>query len=310
MARGKSISVYLIDGIANGKIKAQISNWNGIAYKIPRDLLTECRDFEAFQQSGVYFLFGFKSVYIGQAEVRKTGKGIHQRILDHETDKYSDCWNEVVIFTTKDNSLGRTDISYLENRFYNMAVKAGNYRVQNANEPTIGTVTEEKEAELDEFIDQAELILGALGYHAFEPEYAPISPAQVSSDFRIPPIGENSRGQFTLEGSSVPALPNESLKVGAFVRTAMRNLSQNGYVFSTAALDDMCTSQWATINFHTDKPFMKRYVPGQTDNRGTDGKQVRFWSERFTFGTETVYISKEWYERQRALFVNWYRLLY
>ena len=28
-------------------------------------------------------------------------------------------WDEVVIFTRKDNSLGRTDISYLENRFYN-----------------------------------------------------------------------------------------------------------------------------------------------------------------------------------------------
>lgn len=35
MARGKVISVYLIDGEANGKIKASISNWNGIAYKIP-----------------------------------------------------------------------------------------------------------------------------------------------------------------------------------------------------------------------------------------------------------------------------------
>ena len=119
MARGKSINVYLIDGIANGKIKAQISNWNGVAYKIPRELLDECKDFEAFKQSGVYFLFGNKSVYVGQAEVRKSGKGIHQRIVDHETDKYKDGWDEVVIFTTKDNSLGRTDISYLENRFYN-----------------------------------------------------------------------------------------------------------------------------------------------------------------------------------------------
>ena len=108
MARGKVISVYLIDGVANGKIKATISNWNGIAYKIPRRLLDECKELEAFKQSGVYFLFGNNMVYVGQAEVRKNGKGIHQRIIDHENDKYKDCWDEVVIFTRKDNSLGRT----------------------------------------------------------------------------------------------------------------------------------------------------------------------------------------------------------
>lgn len=39
MARGKVISVYLIDGEANGKIKASISNWNGIAcYNIERKI--------------------------------------------------------------------------------------------------------------------------------------------------------------------------------------------------------------------------------------------------------------------------------
>ena len=48
MARGKVISVYLIDGAANGKIKATISNWNGIAYKIPRKLLDECKELDAF----------------------------------------------------------------------------------------------------------------------------------------------------------------------------------------------------------------------------------------------------------------------
>lgn len=107
MGRGKSINVYLIDGEATGKIQAKISNWNGIAYKIPRNLLSECKNLEAFNQSGVYFLFGADMVYVGQAEVRKNGKGIHQRILDHENDKYRNCWDEVVIFTRQDNSLER-----------------------------------------------------------------------------------------------------------------------------------------------------------------------------------------------------------
>lgn len=201
MARGKVISVYLIDGVANGKIKATITNWNGIAYKIPRGLLDECKELEAFKQSGVYFLFGNNMVYVGQAEVRKNGKGIHQRILDHENDKYKDCWDEVVIFTRKDNSLGRTDISYLENRFYNKALEAGRFHVQNGNEPTIGTVTEEKESELEEYIDQAELVLGALGYKVFE--------SRITSE----PVGENS-SEETIQGKKIPDLPEGVIGVG------------------------------------------------------------------------------------------------
>ena len=178
MARGKNISVFLMDRSANGKIKAQISNWNGIAYKIPRDCLADCKNLDEFGQSGVYYLFGYGNVYVGQAEVRKSGKGILQRIIDHQNDKHCDAWEEVVIFTAKDNSLGRTDLSYLENRFYNIAKKSGRYTVLNSNEPTMGTVTEEKEAELEEFIDQAELILGALGYKIFEKQQVITQPTQ------------------------------------------------------------------------------------------------------------------------------------
>lgn len=219
MARGKVISVYLIDGVANGKIKATISNWNGIAYKIPRRLLDECKELDAFKQSGVYFLFGNNMVYVGQAEVRKNGKGIHQRILDHENDKYKDYWDEVVIFTRKDNSLGRTDISYLENRFYNKALEAGRFHVQNGNEPTIGTVTEEKESELEEYIDQAELVLGALGYKVFEPMTASISVPKAEQEHLV-------------SNRSVPDLPEGVTKVGDFILQSMRNLETSGYVFS------------------------------------------------------------------------------
>lgn len=297
MARGKNISVFLIDGVANGKIKAQISNWNGIAYKIPREFLSECKDLDAFQQSGVYFLFGYKSVYVGQAEVRKSGKGIHQRILDHESDKYKDCWDEVVIFTTKDNSLGRTDISYLENRFYNKALKANRYSLQNGVEPTIGTVTEEKEDELEEFMDQAELILGALGYKVFEPE-------------RMLHTSEIPKDEVVPKKINIPPLPDKGdIKIGSYVRTVMRNLSESGYIFEESVIDEMCDSRWSNEHFHTDKPFMKRYVEGVTDNKSPDGKYVRFWSEIFTFGKTEVYLSKEWYPNHFKLFDAWYSSL-
>src|SRR5699024_9471331 len=107
----------------------------------------------------------------------------------------------------------------------------------------------------------------------------------------------------------LPELPSNDLKIGKFIRQAMRNLSKSGYVFSADTIERMLTKEWSLEVFHTEKPFMKRYIEGVTDTRGPEGKYVRFWSEVFTFGTEQVYISKEWYEGQRKRFIDWYESL-
>ena len=53
--RGKSINLYLMDGNSNGRIKCCLSNWTGVAYKIPRTELDKCKDRDDLKQSGVYF---------------------------------------------------------------------------------------------------------------------------------------------------------------------------------------------------------------------------------------------------------------
>lgn len=299
------ISVYLIDGVANGKIKATITNWNGIAYKIPRGLLDECKELEAFKQSGVYFLFGNNMVYVGQAEVRKNGKGIHQRILDHENDKYKDCWDEVVIFTRKDNSLGRTDISYLENRFYNKALEAGRFHVQNGNEPTIGTVTEEKESELEEYIDQAELVLGALGYKVFEPRIT------------LEPVWANS-SEETIQGIKIPDLPEGVIGVGDFILQAMRNLEASGYIFSDEQMQTLlnpveCNKKELFNLQNSNVAFFKLYNPDEEKPHYLNGMQRYYTPKKviLTFGKYKVLLTKEWYDKynHRELFKEWYMSL-
>lgn len=71
--------------------------------------------------------------------------------------------------TTQNNSFGPTEISYLENRFTNIAIEIDRYKVRNVNDPNPGNVTEEKESELEEFIDYSEMVLGVLGYKIFVP---------------------------------------------------------------------------------------------------------------------------------------------
>ena len=173
--RGKSINLFLMDGDAGGRIKCTLANWTGVAYKIPRTALDKCKERDDLKQSGVYFLFGISDetgkgvVYIGQAGARKNGEGILNRLQEHKRSPEKDYWTEAIVFTTSNNSFGPTEISYLENRFCNLAIEANRYEVKNGNDPTSGNITGEKESEMEEFIDYAEVIMGTLGHKLFEP---------------------------------------------------------------------------------------------------------------------------------------------
>ena len=120
--RGKCISLYLIDGDVNGRVKCTLANWTGLVIKIPRTALDLCKDREELKQTGVYLLFGKDDlseknvVYVGQAGVRKNGEGILYRLLEHNRNPKKDYWTEAIAITTSNDSLGPTEISYLEHR--------------------------------------------------------------------------------------------------------------------------------------------------------------------------------------------------
>lgn len=173
--RGKSINLFLMDGEASGRIKCTLANWTGVAYRIPRTALDLCKERNDLKQSGVYFLFGTSDqtgnnvVYIGQAGARKNGEGLLNRLQEHKRNSDKDYWTEAVVFTTSNNSFGQTEISYLENRCCGLALAANRYDIKNGNNPTQGNITEEKESELEEFVDYARIVMGALGHKVFEP---------------------------------------------------------------------------------------------------------------------------------------------
>ena len=172
MANGKNFNLFLMDGEATGRIKCTLANWTGIAYKIPRTYLEKCKERADLKQSGVYFLFGKNNqdeeqVYIGQADARNNGNGVLSRIIEHLKDV--EYFSEVIILTTQNNSFGKTEISYLENRFTSLAIDNVRYTVINKNTPNGSNITEEKESELEDFIEYSKMILGVLGYKIFIP---------------------------------------------------------------------------------------------------------------------------------------------
>lgn len=183
MSKSKSINVFLIDGQTTGRIKCSIQNWTGIAYKIPRNKLEQCKDGNGdinthLKYAGIYFLLSndqtqeIPMIYIGQAGFRNSGGGILKRLLEHkknEKELYYEDWNEIICLTNQNGSFGATEISYLENTFHKIAVEADRYDVKNGNEPNAGNLTEEKESELEEYVEYAKIVVGVLGHNVFEP---------------------------------------------------------------------------------------------------------------------------------------------
>jgi hypothetical protein len=227
--RGKSINLFLMDGTAVGRIKCTLANWTGVAYKIPRTEIDKCKEREDLKQSGVYFLFGISDdtgeniVYIGQAGARKNGEGILYRLQEHKRNESKDYWTEAVVFTTSNNSFGPTEISYLENRFFNLAKDAKRYNVKNNVDPTSGHVTEEKESELEEFIEYAEIVMGTFGHRVFDSlEEKPIYKVEEDVEINDEPLlvlkttkaeakgRRTNEGFVVYKGASVSVNPTKS----------------------------------------------------------------------------------------------------
>ena len=196
--RGKSINVYLMDGDPSGRIKCTLDNWIGVAYRIPRTELEKCKDRPHLKQSGVYFLFGVSDetgkevVYIGQAGARKNGEGILNRLMEHKRNPEKDYWTEAIVFTTTNDSLGPTELCFLENRFCKLATDAKRYEVKNGNDPNPGNITEEKESAMEDFVDYAKIIMGTLGHKVFEPLSAQTATCDTET-------GTENNGVFSLE---------------------------------------------------------------------------------------------------------------
>ncbi|MBM7817403.1 hypothetical protein JOE56_002097 [Brevibacterium paucivorans] len=174
MASQKTAHLFLIDGTPNGRIKCSLSNWIGKVYLIPRTEIERSKNRVHLNQTGVYLLFGTEAdtgeqfLYVGQAKERQNGKGVLGRVVEHIGDEHLDYFTHVVCIIDSENSFGPTDVSYLENAFHQLAMVAGRVKLKNKSIPSPANVTEEQRAALDDFILNAKILIGTLGYRVFD----------------------------------------------------------------------------------------------------------------------------------------------
>ena len=172
-----------------GRVKCGLANWTGLAYKIPRDYFAQSDSIKETKNNGIYFMIGVDeesdqpAVYVGQARQRSNGQGLLGRIIEpHNSITY---WKEAILLTTRDDYFGPTELCYLEHKLYKIAKEAKRYLVTNGNTPSIGNPTEEKQCELDEFIEYAKLVISAIGYKFL----IPIVPEMIKRKMSVQDVG-------------------------------------------------------------------------------------------------------------------------
>lgn len=243
MAFGKKIMLFLVDGTPNGRWICELSNWTGIAYKIPRNRIKESESRQELSSPGVYFLFGKDEmkdrplIYVGETE------DAISRLKQHLDKK--DNWNEVILFISKDSNLNKAHIKYLESRFYTIALECNRYSVDNSTAPTKSSVSEAEQAELEEFIFNAKILVNTLGHKAFEPIAEKTAGEEARIFYVSAGVGKaqgisTSDGFVLLKGSSIHKNSAGSLNIG--IKKKLEVCRTKGQIVDDILLEDLLFS--------------------------------------------------------------------
>ncbi|MCB9869690.1 MAG: GIY-YIG nuclease family protein [Planctomycetes bacterium] len=160
-----TIRIFLPDGTPDGLKLIEKSNWTGQGVVCPRTLLTDKRGRPEFLRTGVYILVGtpepggLPTINVGQTDEIRTRLTQHQR---------KDFWDRAVFFTSKDGSLNRAHVLYLEARLLKLAREAKRAILDNEQLPEPPGLTEAEQADVDGFLEDILSVLPVVGLNVFE----------------------------------------------------------------------------------------------------------------------------------------------
>ncbi|HBH13443.1 MAG TPA: hypothetical protein DDX29_10070 [Clostridiales bacterium] len=96
-------------------------------------------------------------------------------------------------------------------------------------------------------------------------------------------------------------------KIGKYVRTAMRKISNSRYEFSLNELSAMQSKKWSKDELGLDYPMLKPYKEGVvTSEQIKEGSYRRYWKEIFEFNNKKFFVTSQWFDRNRENFENWF----
>lgn len=158
--QAKTINLLLEDGSLNGVMSLEDTSWNaGELYSAPRESVENLFKTEACKRYGVYLLISESMVYVGQASDLK------RRIKQHIVGK--NWWERVIVLTTSDDRLNKSDIDYLE---YVLIEKAKENNVLDCDNKAKGNppkVSKFNKVSLNQYLDEALFLLELIGVTVF-----------------------------------------------------------------------------------------------------------------------------------------------
>ena len=164
-----TLELFFIDGKPDGMLTAEVFGWTGHILVAPRTRLAEALKRKESSYTGVYILLGELNeepvCYIGE------GESIANRIKSHDAKK--DWWTKVVLITSAANNLHKAHVQYIESRLVQSGIAASNAKLQNNNNPSLPSLSEAAQANMECFIDQLMMVLPAIRVDLFTSKAKP-----------------------------------------------------------------------------------------------------------------------------------------
>lgn len=180
--RGVTIRIFLVDGTPQGLRLVERMSWTGSFLAFARADYPNARARPEVSRTGVYVLLGpdpegrgTQRVYIGETD------DIRVRLDAHQKEK--DFWTHGYVLTTKDDSLNKAHIRYLEARLLALAVTADNASLDNGTTPGPLGLSEPEIAEMETYLDNVLPLFALVGVNIFEPAG---EPAIAATDTEMP----------------------------------------------------------------------------------------------------------------------------
>jgi hypothetical protein len=164
--RGASIRIYLADGTPDGLRLVEKANWTGLVLACSRAEWPDVKGREEFGRAGIYVLIGDTAgdagqarIYVGEAE------DLRKRIQQHQS---KDFWTRLVALTSKDQSLNKALVRYLEARLLRLAGDAKQSQIENGTAPPLPYLSEADVDDTETFLEEALTVLPLLDVRAFD----------------------------------------------------------------------------------------------------------------------------------------------
>ncbi len=160
-----TIKLFLPRGDAKGLRIAEISNWSGKALAAPRTELDDLLARVECEGAGVYVLLGndpdtnAQRAYVGEAEV------IRDRLKQHKAKEF---WVSAVVFVSKDETLTKAHVRFLENRILGEATAAGRFAIDQ-NQTSGSRLPESDREDMEVFLARIRQLLPVLGSDLLTP---------------------------------------------------------------------------------------------------------------------------------------------